>query len=88
MSIKKNPSATPFVIIRALADEPVRLRLVGIRGAAVDAIGTDESCPMPFHLTRTYQFEQALFEKMRAAFDKEDREALTALWSKAAPLAA
>jgi hypothetical protein len=84
---KKQASAGQFVIVRALADEPVRLRLVGLRGKVIDAIGTDETCPMPFHLTRTYRFDHDLFGKMRSAFDTEDRDTLNSLWNVAAPFA-
>ena len=64
MSTRKKSSRDKFVIIRAMADEPVRLKLVGVRGRSIDVVGSDETCPMPFHLERTYQFDPELFEKM------------------------
>jgi hypothetical protein len=78
-------SDSVFVMVRGLADEPARLRLVGIRGTAIDAVGTDENCPMPFHLTRTYRFDEGLFVKLRMAFESSDRSALTELWDTAKP---
>jgi nitroimidazol reductase NimA-like FMN-containing flavoprotein (pyridoxamine 5'-phosphate oxidase superfamily) len=88
MSTKKSRvEVGPPVIVRALADEPVRLRLVARRGNVIDAVGSDERRPMPFHLTRAYQFDAGLFGKMRAAFDAGDHDALNALWDRAAPFA-
>jgi hypothetical protein len=87
MSSLKKSSSGDFVIVRALADEPVRLRLVGVRGQAVEAVGSDESCPMPFHLYRTYRFVPELFEKMRRAFESSNRDALVRMWDEAPPFA-
>jgi hypothetical protein len=74
-----------FVVIRAFADEPARLHVVGVRGQVVDCFGTDETRPMPFHLTRSYRFEPELYGELRAAFEADDRDRLAALWASAAP---
>ena len=84
MSTTKSNAAV-FVIIRAFADEPVRLQFVGVRGNAVDAIGSDKNSPMPFHLARTYRFDEGLYGKLRKAFESSNHAALAKLWEAAKP---
>jgi hypothetical protein len=88
MSTRKESSNVEFVIVRACANEPVRLRFVGVRGAAVDVVGSNEKEPMPFHLTRTYRFDHELYEKMRKAFDSLHQKILSELWDQATPFVA
>ena len=82
MSTKKSPNHD-YVIIRAFEDEPVKLRLVGIRGEAIDVVGADESLPMPFHAYRAYRFEESTFSGLRSAYEGRRRDRLDELWDKA-----
>jgi hypothetical protein len=82
MSNKKSD----YVIIRAFKDEPVKLIAVGFRESAVDAIGSDPSMPMPFHLERAYRFNESMFKDMRAAFEAGQSDKLKSLWARASLL--
>jgi hypothetical protein len=90
MSTIKKSLVGDYVIIRALGDEPVKLRAVAVREAvgAIDVVGADESVPMPFHLERAYYYDEELFGRMRAAFDAGQSEKLIALWEGASPICA
>lgn len=82
MSTKKS-SNPDYVIIRAFEDEPVKLRIVAVRGEAVDVVGSDEAIPMPFHAHRAYRFQETVFSDLRMAYESRQREKLSDLWEKA-----
>jgi hypothetical protein len=82
VSTKKSPNPD-YVIIRAYEDEPVKLRVVAIRGEAVDVVGSDESLPMPFHAYRAYRFEEDTFNHLRMAYESRQKDRLIHLWEKA-----
>lgn len=71
------------VMVRAYGDRPVRLTAVGVRGAAVDTIGADESRPMPFRVDRVFRFDGDLYRDLWLAFDAGDRVRLEELWDRA-----
>lgn len=71
------------VIIRAFGEEPVQLMAVSVRDGAVDAVGSDESRPMPFRVDFVYRFDKKLFRDLRQAYEAGDGERLSRLWKKA-----
>jgi hypothetical protein len=75
------------VIIRAAGDEPVILTAISMGAGAVDAVGADEELPVAFHATRTFRHDDQLYQKLKRAFERQDREQLSRLWSEAARFA-
>lgn len=75
--------AMNYVIVRAFRDEPVKLRAVAVRGRVVDVVGADDSLPMPFHIERTYRFDEKVFREMRLAFENDKIDELNRLWDRA-----
>lgn len=73
------------VIIRGYRDRPAALFAVEVRGEVVDAFGTNPNDPIPFHLSRAFEFDGLLYEKLESAFTSRRADALARLWENATP---
>lgn len=74
---------TDVVMVRAFADEPVRLLAVGVSGRHVSVVGNTLDRSVGFPLEAVYVYEDTRFEALREAFASSDRETLLSLWSEA-----
>ena len=71
------------MIGRAYGDEPIKLIPVSDWGNAVEVRREGDHDSVGFRKEAIYRFEQGLFDKLRAAFDGDDRRTLARLWNSA-----
>ena len=71
------------VIGRAYGDEPIKLIPVSDWGSAVEVRREGDRDSVGFRKEAIYRFDQALFDRLRKAFDGKDRTALMRLWNSA-----
>jgi hypothetical protein len=72
-----------MVIGRAYRDEPILLFALADWGAAMEVRCKGDTRYIGFRKAWLYQFDQALFDQLRAAFEANDREELNRLWGVA-----
>lgn len=81
---------SPFpvtVIVRAYGNEPVQLIAYSADRAHVVVAGGDRAKAIGFRIANVFEFEEELFADLSSAYSSGDASALTALWSRARPLA-
>ncbi len=84
-----NSILSPFVekdvtaIIRAYGDEPVRLRVLGTRGRAIEVFNDDPNRSLCISSSFIYRDAAGLFEQLRGAYERGNREELIGLWRTA-----
>lgn len=73
------------VIGRAYAGEPLCLLIVADNGPTALVVGEQERQPRPIGYKKEwlYRFSAELMEKLRKAWDRDDKEELTRLWANA-----
>jgi hypothetical protein len=71
------------VIGRAYGDEPIKLIPISDWGRAVEVRREGDRDSFGFRKEAIYRFEPGLFDKLRAAFDENDRKTLLRLWNSA-----
>jgi len=71
------------LIGRAYGDEPIKLIPLSDWGSAVEVRRDGDRDSIGFRKEALYRFDQALFDRLRAAFDGNDRKALSRLWNTA-----
>ena len=71
------------VIVRAFGGEPVRLKARSQIKNAIEVIGDDPNMPAYFPASAVYKFDDGLFRKLRAAYERRETGRLDELWNKA-----
>jgi hypothetical protein len=73
---------TALVIVRAFADEPVRLVEVGRSGRTVLVAAQQGHSGVGFPAESVYHYSDADYEVLRRAFELGDRAALQSQWER------
>lgn len=81
-SITKPEYSGIRVIVRAYAGEPVSLRAQGRIGGAIRVVG-DQGRSIGFPADDVFDYDETLCGRLKAAFEGDDRSALSALWAEA-----
>jgi len=71
------------VIGRAYGDKLIKLIPVSDWGSAVEVRREGDRDSVGFRKEAIYRFDQGLFDRLRAAFDGNDRKTLMRLWNSA-----
>lgn len=71
------------VIIRGYGDEPVCLRALSLQDDRIEVAGSDESKSICLPRSLIYKFTPDLFRKLREAYEREDKQALSRSWQEA-----
>lgn len=69
------------VIVRAYADEPVRLYAIGSSAGRVEVAGADKRYSIRYPRQWVYAFEQSAFNKLRNAYEEGNMSELKRLWN-------
>jgi hypothetical protein len=75
-----------LVIVRNHKNQPVRLSALKIMPTYVLVAGNDRSKAIGFPRDCVFAFDDALFARLREAYENGPKEALSALWTAAKPL--
>lgn len=76
-------SIQPSVLVRAFGDEPCRLTVQGIRDGEVVVYRDSPDEAIPYPRVFIYEWDGDLFAELMQAFQRGQKENLTALWSRA-----
>jgi len=83
MAVRNETGQKSTVIGRAYGDEPIKLIPVSDWGSAIKVRREGDRDSVGFRKEAIYRFDQGLFDKLRAAFDGNDRRTLVRLWNSA-----
>jgi hypothetical protein len=77
---------TQPIIVKGFGSEPKRLGLKNVKNFSVLAIGENGNTEIELKTKYVYQYDEKTYQKLRNAYELNDKEALEKLWQQAKPI--
>ncbi|MGA2678327.1 MAG: hypothetical protein ABSF37_03380 [Sedimentisphaerales bacterium] len=84
--LQNNAKSLQRVIIKGFMDEPTALQFVNNCGKSVTVLCRDGETQTNFACDVVYQYDEELYQKLKNAFDSNDKEQLMREWQCAKPI--